>query len=107
MISDAYGQAEAIGQLLTEEDETFSFSGVSYPCIAGDLDETKDLGFGGFALKKGKQIVFRTADLSGATAPAAQDTVIVSGKTLSVDSVVTPPDGSFYVLTLNDPTMGV
>ncbi len=107
MKSDAYGQAEAIGQLLTEEGETFTFNGGTFPCIAGDVDESKELGFGGFALRKGKQIVVTKASLAGVSPPAAQDSVTVSGKVYSVDSVRTSPDMGFYVLNLNDPTTGV
>ncbi len=104
---DPYGQAQIFDSLLGEQGETFIFNGGTYPCHPGDLDESKELGFGGFALRKGKQIVVTKASLGGVTPPAAQDSVTVSGKVYSVDSVRTSPDMGFYVLNLNDPTTGV
>lgn len=96
-MSDVYGHAEAIGQVQTEEGKTFIFNGATYDCIAGDVKDTKTLGFGGFLPNADKVIVAQSEQFNGVP-PAYNDTITIDERDVFVAAVTTSPDGAFIVI---------
>lgn len=105
-MSDPYGHAEAVAQIESEVGATCQWSTLSLSCIVGDRAETKELGFGGFAAGVDVTVVIRK-ELFGTTYPTPQDTVTLTDRTVSVQTVTHAPDGSLIVLGCNDLTGGV
>jgi len=108
VMSDVYGQAEAIKQIEAELGATCRWNTTTLPCIISERGESKDLGYGGFATETDVSVVIRKA-LFGASGPfpAPKDLVILPDRTLNVQTVTHAPDGSVVVLACNDPTRGV
>jgi len=109
MMADFYGQAEALEQIEAELNLTFTWSGGSYPCIYGDRTESKELGYGGFALDSDVTVVVRKDAFSSGNGPFPQpkDDITLDSRSLNIQSVDYAPDGSSLVLACNDPTRGV
>jgi hypothetical protein len=100
----AYGYEDALAMVEAEIGQTFTWNSADYPCTIGDRTEGKTLDIGGFDPTADLVLVVRTANF--ATYPVAQDTVVVSARTLRISSVVHSPCGSFLVLNLVDDNRG-
>lgn len=101
----AYGYEDALAMVEAEIGQTFTWSGGDYPCTIGDRQEGKALDFGGFDASADLILVVRTAVFE--TYPVAQETVVVSARTLRIHSVAHSPCGSFLILNLVDNNRGV
>jgi hypothetical protein len=103
-VSDVYGTEQALEEIESELSQTFTWQGTDYPCIIGQRAETKALELDGFALGADLTLVVRLAALPAT--PATQQTVIVNGRTLRIETVTHAPDSKFVVLALVDPNRG-
>ena len=99
-MSDVYGQAEALSQVETELASVMTFSGVDYPCTIGSRTDKAAVGFGGYEISAGLEVVCRRALF--ATLPTAEDSITVNSKVQKITSVMLPPDESFIVLNCED-----
>lgn len=100
-MSDNYGQAAALAEIETELGAVMTFSGNDYPCIVGALNDSAELGAGGFAPVTGIDVVVRRSLFAGSI-PTAHDKIVLGGKTLKIEAVLLSPDQSCVVLTCND-----
>jgi hypothetical protein len=55
----------------------FEWNGGEYPCTAGALKEGKELGLGGWELRKKVKVRVRTEVLGGGDRPKTNDTIVV------------------------------
>ena len=85
--------------ILSDAGNTFSFDGVSYPCILADLVKRKDLAEGGFLPDYDFSISTRLS-IMPATPPAAGDTVTVDSVDYRVMRVRSNFTGKILVLDL-------
>jgi len=101
----AYGYEDALAMVEAEIGQTFTWGGTDYPCTISDRTESKILDMGGFDPSADLVLVVRTANFEAY--PVSKQTVIVSARTLRINSVAHSPCGAFLVLNLVDDNRGV
>lgn len=81
-----------------ENATTFTWSGGTYTGAISGRTNSKQLDAGGYALTEDQQLVCSTVQFTAR--PAAEQTVVIAGETLRIESVVTSPCDSFLVIQL-------
>lgn len=83
-----------------------TWNGTEYPCFYGARQESRDLGFGGYATQASLEVVLRK-ELFVGSYPEPEQGLTVGGRLLSIESVTHSHDGKLLVLACKDPTKGV
>ena len=106
-MSDPHGYDDALRGLEDEQDppQFIRWESNNYRCILGDATLTKNLGFGGYTPDTVLVAVVRRSAL-GTDLPQLKDDIVANGRGLHLDSIRTPPCGTFFVYGLTEPAKG-